>query len=269
VKSQLEDWLEQALKSHPDIKVADAKLRAALAEMEQARGQVMQKVLALYHAIQAQKATADRAAAELARLEALHKSGSVQSDLRDAARANLVAAQAKLAELQAQADQLTGKTATSVLLRDMAEHSLHRAEWTAERVALARWVIRSELTDPVLAARPTAGPMADRIRKALDRTVTEEFNGKDLATVVTELKRHADDVFLQVRPGVTGDRPFTANFREVPLGAVLQWLEDTLPSGCRVVVRDYGILIAQEKDVPRGAIPLAEFWKPAGKPPAK
>src|SRR5262245_22295503 len=54
-KSQLEDWLDRALAHHPDIKVADAKLRTAAAELERARSLVTQQVLSLHHGIQAQK----------------------------------------------------------------------------------------------------------------------------------------------------------------------------------------------------------------------
>ncbi len=54
-KSQLEDWLEKGLASHPDIKVAEAKLRTAAAELERARSLVTQQVLSLHHGIEAQK----------------------------------------------------------------------------------------------------------------------------------------------------------------------------------------------------------------------
>src|SRR4051812_6749195 len=48
-KSQLEEWLERALVNNPDIKVAEARLSTAAAELERARSMVMQQVLSLHH----------------------------------------------------------------------------------------------------------------------------------------------------------------------------------------------------------------------------
>src|SRR4051812_25094614 len=67
-KSQLEDWLEKSLAHHPDIKVAEAKLRTAAAELERARSLVTQQVLALHHGIEAQKILVEKARFEMDRV---------------------------------------------------------------------------------------------------------------------------------------------------------------------------------------------------------
>src|SRR5262245_60943365 len=66
-RSQLEEWLERAAASHADIKVAEAKLRTAAAELERARSLVMQQVLSLHHAIQAQKIEVEKAQIDVRR----------------------------------------------------------------------------------------------------------------------------------------------------------------------------------------------------------
>ena len=52
----------------------------------------------------------------------------------------------------------------------------------------------------------------------------------------------------------------SANLGEISFGAALQLLEDVL-GGYRVVVREYGLLIAPRERVPPGAVGLTEFWK--------
>ena len=52
----------------------------------------------------------------------------------------------------------------------------------------------------------------------------------------------------------------TATLTDVPLGAVLQLLEDTL-GDYRTIVRGYGLLIVPQERVPPGAVPLGDFWQ--------
>lgn len=53
--SELEQLLAEALVHNPDIRVAEAKLREAEAELNRVRFQVVQKVSTLHHAVEAQK----------------------------------------------------------------------------------------------------------------------------------------------------------------------------------------------------------------------
>ena len=55
----------------------------------------------------------------------------------------------------------------------------------------------------------------------------------------------------------------TAALTDVPLGAVLQLLQDVLP-GHRVLVREYGLFIVPQEKMPPGAASLGEFWRQAG-----
>src|SRR5205823_12640091 len=78
---------------------------------ERSRSHVMQQVLALYHAVQAQKIAVEKAELEAARVNQLRGKGAVGQEEFDRARSDLIAARAKLDDLQAQLDHLAGKPA--------------------------------------------------------------------------------------------------------------------------------------------------------------
>src|SRR3984957_10391985 len=63
-KSLLEEMLEQALRNNPDIKVAEAKLHEAEAELNRTRLAVTQKVATLYAALDAARKGVEVAEAE-------------------------------------------------------------------------------------------------------------------------------------------------------------------------------------------------------------
>src|SRR3954451_14768527 len=119
-KSQLEDWLEKSLAHHPDIKVAEAKLRTAAAELERARSLVTQQVLSLHHGIEAQKILVEKARFEMDRVAQLVKTGAITQAELGKARSDLIAAEAKLAELQGQVNHLIGRNQTQTKLKGLA-----------------------------------------------------------------------------------------------------------------------------------------------------
>jgi hypothetical protein len=112
------------------------------------------------------------------------------------------------------------------------------------------------------AAQP-AGGIAEKIRKALDTPVTVDFKDRPVFDVLRELHEKAPGItFQSVYPR---DVSVTLHLEQVPLGAVLQALEDTLvgpnPS-IGFAVREYGVLAAQQGDLPKGAVMVRDFWKP-------
>src|SRR5262249_39545516 len=113
-KSKLEEWLAQALKSNPDIRVAEAKQREAEAEWNRTRLLVMKKVTAHYHAWLAQKAAVQQAEANWNRISRLAKSAVISAEEVDKAQAELASAKAKLAEIEAELPYLIGKPTTTV-----------------------------------------------------------------------------------------------------------------------------------------------------------
>src|SRR5262249_11624992 len=112
-------------------------------------------------------------------------------------------------------------------------------------------------------AAPGAGTMAEKIRKALDTPASVEFTkGTPLADVLEYLQDRYDVPF-RLLPSAEA-RKLATDLRikeKVPLGAVLQALEDTTP--IRFVVRDYGILAGEEGQLPLpgGVMRVHDFWK--------
>jgi hypothetical protein len=74
------------------------------------------------------------------------------------------------------------------------------------------------------------------------------------------LRQSSPDLPIHFVKGVGAPAKVTMDLREVPLGAALEWLEDSLP-GHSAVVREYGILITRQDRVPPGAALLHDFWK--------
>jgi hypothetical protein len=264
-KSQLEDWLERAARNHPDVKVAEAKLRTAAAELERARSQVMQQVLSLHYAIEAQKIAVDRAEIEWKRASDLFNRKQASQEEFAAARAALVTAKAKLSELQAQVDHLVGKPKQDAHHADVA----HAIRWLALQRQGATFLDldsdgRVDLHIVGKAAAPK-GPLAERIRKALNESLSLNAQERTLDEVLDMVRRSQPDLVIQVKDPQERSRKLTMRFTDLSLGAALQLLEDNLP-GQRVVVREYGLLIAPEIQLPRGAVPLVEFWKDTPKP---
>jgi hypothetical protein len=264
-KSQLEEWLERASHNHPDIKVAEAKLRTAAAELERARSQVMQQVLSLHYAIEAQKIAVDRANLEFQRIEVLSKKGQGSLQELNQVRGDLITAKAKLSELQAQVDHLIGKPKPDVHHADVAS----ALRWLALQQQGATFLDldgdgRLDLHIVGKAAAPK-GPLAERIRKALNESLSLNAQERTLDEVLNMVRRSQPDLVIQVKDPQERRRKLTMRFTDLSLGAALQLLEDNLP-GQRVVVREYGLLIAPEIQLPRGAVPLVEFWKDTAKP---
>jgi hypothetical protein len=260
-KSKLEETLAQALKDNPDIRVAAAKLAEAEAELNRVRLQVAQKVLAHHHALDQAQAELRDAEQMLARRQRL--GGAVSAEELAAARTAVVLAKAKLAAVEAEAPYLVGKQPQLVGESKRAD--------TAEAVAAYRealGLLYSSLAESRHLAwsgkftdADVRGPMGEKIRKALDRPVTLRSTDAPPDDVVRMLRQSSPDLPIHFVKRV-GDPPakVTVELREVPLGAALEWLEDSLP-GYRAVVREYGILITAQDRVPPGAASLHDFWK--------
>jgi hypothetical protein len=85
--------------------------------------------------------------------------------------------------------------------------------------------------------------------------------------LIGDVIRAVSKAFEESNPGLLIKNNMTpdevsvpARFDHMPFGAVLEWIEDTVPD-CRVVVRDYGLVIAPKDQLPSGAPLLHDFWK--------
>src|SRR5262249_48929868 len=105
----LEEMLNKALKDNPDIRVAEAKMREADAELNRTRLQVTQKVLIFHHSRESQKAIVKVAEDNLTRVRKLNASAAVSAEDVKEAEQRLSASKAKLAEIEAEMPCLLGQ----------------------------------------------------------------------------------------------------------------------------------------------------------------
>jgi hypothetical protein len=282
-KSGLEKALEEALKTNPDLRVAAAKVHEAEATLSRARLQVTQKVVTAYQAVEIAKATVSIAQRTLERLRNLQKSNAVAAEDVSKAEQELTAAKGKLATAEADLNYLLGKAAVNnlssylmianpldsgVLMRSATINSLRGLNTAGSAVPLLDYHAGNLLgyyqpaTALVLASRkPAAIPAADKIRKALDRRITMKFNDTTARDALKMIMKEAEGLHIQAAlKDAAWNEKITATLTDVPLGAVLQLLEDTL-GDYRTIVRGYGLLIASRERMPAGAVPLADFWQ--------
>jgi hypothetical protein len=253
-KSALEEALAKALKDNPDLRVAAAKFHEAEAELSRARLLVMQKVVTQYRAREQAQAAVKAAEPKLARMRDLYAGRAIDKALVDEAEAKLVDAKAKLAAVEADMAYLLGKAPERPGPAAASQFSeAERAFREALRLLGEAHVV------------PVKGPMADKVRAALDRRVSFSFKGDSARTVLAALQKKAGGIHIgAVR--VNNDEwstNVTAELTDVPFGGALQLLADKLPD-YRIVVREYGLLIAPKDRVPPGAVPLHEFWRGGG-----
>jgi hypothetical protein len=74
----IEDMLAAALKFNPEIRMAEAKLRDDEAELNRNRLRIMQKVIALHHTLQANRAVVEGAEKKVQRLSELVRRTATQ-----------------------------------------------------------------------------------------------------------------------------------------------------------------------------------------------
>jgi hypothetical protein len=270
----LDEMLARALKDNPDIVIADAKLREAAAELNRTRLQVTQRVVTLQHALEAQRALVQSATADL-------HNAQVSADAIPAAslatkQQSLIAAKAKLAEIEAELPYLLGKQPEQRLswqlrarLSGPLDSDVSRITVPIDIVTIDRRVSVAHLES---ANKTVPGTIADKIRKALDTPVTVDFKDKPFPDVLKDLQQKVKGVNFQIsKVGLEppDEMKVTLHYEDLPLGAVLQALADTFPEmrapfeptpGLHFVVRDYGIL-ATFYTLPPGALLIDEFWK--------
>jgi hypothetical protein len=254
----LEEMLTRALKDNPDVRVAEAKVREAEAELNRTRLQVTQRVIALHHALEAEKAKVDNADKELKRLQALAQSKAVAPREMDLARFRLTQAKAKLAEVEAEMPYLFGKPPQAAATGKPLDYSFWMDLGQPVFPSQARpWQIRPspffpenpqryrlnvnnsfdvnpDLTNWYFTFQPKATPpgsVADKIRKGLDTPVQIEFSGRRLADVLEALEQKVPGVSFRVLDMKDESKvsELRVNLRlkdPLRLGAALQALKD-------------------------------------------
>jgi len=305
--SALEELLAQALRDNPDVRVADAKVREAEAELNRARLLVIQKVVAHQHTVETLESGVKTAEARYMAAEAVVRLGEAQSQ-RIAelikkgaiAREEVDAMQAKLE--QAKADVETAKAAVQAAKADLAKAKAelpyllgkgNKEDKTDENVkhALDAWLSSQQdylntLTTKALYARSIEqaqaawekkaqpqGTVADKLRKALDTPTSVKFSFTEVSLddLLEFLKQKVGTPMVATLPSDLRAKKYNwtrFSLDNVPLGAAFQAVEDV--AGVQFAVRDYGILVSDK--LPSGVLRLHDFWKSEEKPksaPAK
>lgn len=250
-----------ALANDADVKMAQAKMQLAEAELVKARFAVTQKVFAAQSAMQQAKLTLATNELELANtrryLEAervpnpeLHPSYRVALD-------KVALAKTKLAAAEVEWKLLTGGPGASRVVVNLIPGLRYEA------VVQEYWLDERKLYLAEESRAAVKGPVADRLRAALDKPV--KLRGKlDFPTVIDGFRQGAGlDVPFRLK---TELEPITSEGETLPVGAWLQLFLDS-NRGVVMVVREYGVLVTVKESAPPDAIGIIDFWKQ--KPPAK
>src|SRR5437868_13706805 len=133
----LEETLFQILHQNPDIRVAEAKLHEAEAELQRVRLQVMQKAITVYHTLESERTAVRQAEEKLAWSTRMAGKGFESDQGVKAAAAALTQAKSKLAVMEADLLALLGKLPQKyVNLNDIA--TVNSLATTVNSLALTR-----------------------------------------------------------------------------------------------------------------------------------
>jgi hypothetical protein len=293
--SQLEELIAQALQGNPDVRVAEAKMREAEAELNRTRLQVIQKIVAHQHNTEALESAVRTAEARLVVAEANYqlaeadnkrmaeinrKGGASKSDVDairakaqqaaadiEAAKAALQAAKADHAKAQAELPYLLGKAtkddkaAADATRRGLEWLSSHQIEGSSATANALRALAEANLAAWAAGQQPQ-GTVADKLRKSLDTPINLKVVDQHLDDLIAYLGRVTDvPVVTNRAPRDLLEKKLTLDVKNVSVGAAFQLLEDL--AGVQFGVRDYGILVTDK--LPPGVVSLHEFWKAGDK----
>lgn len=253
-----------ALRTHPDIKLAEAKVRMAEAEVEQTKSRVAQRITGAFAKLEQAKAELVLAQDYLDRIK---KAGGSTTEL-----------------LSATAQYQRVKSAVVD-----AEVELNAAQGAAPRVQFApadpdqaavdrglKWLARMQETGVAPVKPVPAGTVADRMKTLLDKPVMLDLTGADLDAAVAAVLKSVGDTTLTVKLPTLGrrhlkDPPTVTAKGEMTFAAAMQLILDeinrpengavfeSLKGQQEVYVREYGLLVTRVQDAPKDAPTLAEF----------
>jgi hypothetical protein len=289
----LEEMLDNALRNNPDIRAAEAKVHDAEAESNRVRNNVIAKVVQLRNDIElAKKMLVHAQEIEKNEKNEMHKPGG-RGPASTTMTAVLMAAakvdtqKAEVARLEADLKAMLGsyariKSGADVSVVTGAQGLDPFRGGTSGPLApygftgtLSGFIGSSAGSGNAVIGSGTItfvqAPMAERIKNALEKPIQlAEIKEAPITDVVNLLSRKVGDEFMfRVLATEVGNAKLSLAKAEMPLGAWLQMVEDSVP-GLRFVVRDYGILATSTASVPEGAMTVQQFWKQQekAKPPA-
>jgi hypothetical protein len=270
----LEDVLTAALRNNPDVRVAEAKVREAEAELQRVRVQVIQKMVKLQADLQAARQRVKEAEGSIRHLEELVRKGYSPPHEVETARSNLQRAKGDLAALEAEVPYVLGPASArknaagegwrvATACTGLLGAALQTGNCTSCHAAapgLARFThaVHSSAAAP---PRLSKSKTTDAIRRALDGPVPlKDARERPLKALLQELQAGGDGFPYLLQAGDNDTKP-VQGLKWVPtLGAYLLAVEDMLPE-VRFAVREYGVLVTTRDRVPEGAVTLRDFLR--------
>ncbi|HVK15769.1 MAG TPA: hypothetical protein VM533_02410 [Fimbriiglobus sp.] len=262
------DELEAAIMAsanHPDVRLAQAKLQMAQAELDQAKLLATQRLTATYARVQAAKAQVEfeaRSYQQISPLATVPKTELLAAE-RSLAQAKAALAAAE-AEWQAARGQPPGRAAAAL---DASAATVVLSRLLLDDVA-AQQFSRPDVTYLNLVNRavaPAPGSAADKLRELLNKRVKlGDLKSVTLAEAIEAL-RSAAGTDLMIRETDDGMRVISVAGGELPFVAWLDLILDFYNANrptqdlVGVYVREYGLLLERPKFAPPGAPTLAEF----------
>ena len=265
--------VQAALANDPDVKLAQAKIQLADAELAKARQAVVLKVLTLNATIQDLKQQTAVHVANQTETQALHKSGAAPMSQLLAATSKVQQAQSELAKAELELKLMTGGMPK--------EAGMNQGSWTVPNTTpntagmpFNNWIIQPfagspyqnygttgfVLVDAGQGKQATKGPIPERIRAALDKTVKLAPKGEQVTFAkALEVFKNEAGLDVPVRE-VAKVSPITSEGEELPVGAWFELFTDNTPDS-RLYVREYGLLITAKSNAPSDAITVGDLWK--------
>lgn len=279
---ELEAAIASASANHPDVRLAQAKLQMAQAELDQAKLLVAQRIAATHAKLQAAKAQVGIEDLSYHRLRQLNAQKVVSTEevqkgerLLAQAKAALAAAEAEWQAARGQpagqraADKDAAKTAPA-LATLMESHSNQQQYLSA----------LSYLHAVNRAAAPAPGSASDRLRELVgkrvrldlkepvtfDKAMGEFVKQAGLGDLTVRYPEWANDRYLKKPPTVgplVGEQTVAGWFQlildDFNRSLVTAGVPPDMQGRHDAYVRDYGLLITKTDLAPQGAPTLADF----------
>jgi len=240
-----------ALANDPDVKVAQAKIQLAEAEMAKAKQAVVLKVLTLIATVQELKSQVAAHTRKVENTQRLVKAAAIPQEEVDLERSKLESAKSALAKAEMELKLLTGG-----MQKEVGANSGFRDATLSNDQGLAalKWFDRR-----MKGEQAATGPIPDRIRAALDKPVKLGTKGEQVS-FAKALEVFKKDAGLDVPVRNYGLKlEITSEGEELPVGAWFQLFSDN--NGCSFCVREYGLLVTAKGAAPPDAVTVMELWK--------
>jgi hypothetical protein len=263
LSGSLDEWLARALRSNPDLKVAESKLREAEAELNRVRLQIMQKIVKLQYDVKEAKEKVAQLTTRYERMKDLHKQGVLSVTEFGNAEGELLAAKSSLARLEGELPFLLGQQPqqAATFLSGFTYLDIDRMPYGVEIITRGPTMAGSAGT-MTTGTVPVAGSAPDKVRKALDAPITLKYQDATPEQIVDDFRRSAKGINFIVN-AAKGTK-LNVDLGPIPLGAAMQWFEDE--THLRFVLREYGIVAVSPTKAPPGAVGVVEYWRSGNRP---